>query len=50
MKLVFQSGNQQTDLSRQTLLGIILTVFEPIDEYKGDIARTYFYMVTAYED
>ena len=26
------------------------TVFEPIDEYKGDIARTYFYMVTAYED
>lgn len=26
------------------------TVFEPIDEYKGDFARTYFYMVTAYED
>lgn len=26
------------------------TVFEPIDEYKGDIARSYFYVVTAYED
>ena len=26
------------------------TVFEPADEYKGDFARTYFYMATAYED
>lgn len=25
-------------------------VFEPADEYKGDFARTYFYMVTCYED
>ena len=24
-------------------------VFEPVDEYKGDFARTYFYMVTCYE-
>ncbi len=24
------------------------TVFEPINEYKGDFARTYFYMVTRY--
>ncbi len=24
------------------------TVFEPIDEYKGDLARTYFYMATRY--
>lgn len=24
-------------------------VFEPADEYKGDFARTYFYMATAYE-
>ena len=24
------------------------TVFEPINEYKGDIARTYFYMATRY--
>ena len=26
------------------------TVFEPDDEYKGDFARTYFYMVTCYQD
>lgn len=26
-----------------------LTVFEPIDEYKGDLARGYFYMSTRYE-
>jgi len=26
------------------------TVFEPTDEYKGDFARTYFYMVTRYYD
>jgi endonuclease I len=25
-------------------------VFEPIDEYKGDFARTYFYMMTRYMD
>jgi len=26
------------------------TVFEPIDAFKGDFARTYFYMATRYED
>ncbi len=25
-------------------------VFEPADEYKGDFARTYFYVVTCYQD
>ena len=30
--------------------GYSSTVFEPIDEYKGDFARTYFYMATRYED
>lgn len=25
-------------------------VFEPVDEYKGDIARIYFYMITCYRD
>lgn len=29
-------------------LGYSLTVFEPIDEYKGDLARGYFYMSTRY--
>jgi len=26
------------------------TAFEPIDEYKGDVARIYFYMATRYEN
>ena len=26
------------------------TIFEPIDEYKGDFARSYFYMATRYEN
>ena len=31
-------------------LGYSGTVFEPNDEYKGDFARAYFYMVTCYDD
>jgi endonuclease I len=31
-----------------TVDGYTGTVFEPIDAYKGDLARTYFYMVTRY--
>ena len=27
-----------------------LTVFEPADEFKGDVARNYFYMATCYQD
>lgn len=30
--------------------GYSSTVFEPADEYKGDIARIYFYMVTCYKN
>jgi endonuclease I len=30
--------------------GVSGTVFEPIDEYKGDFARIYFYMATRYND
>jgi endonuclease I len=29
--------------------GYVGAVFEPADQYKGDFARSYFYMVTAYE-
>ena len=29
--------------------GYVGNVFEPADQYKGDFARTYFYMATAYE-
>ncbi len=31
-------------------LGYTGTVFEPRDEYKGDFARSYFYMATRYEN
>ena len=31
-------------------LGYTGTVFEPIDEYKGDFARSYFYMATRYQN
>lgn len=37
-------------LGQCTFAGYSGTVFEPIDEYKGDLARTYFYMATCYED
>lgn len=37
-------------LGPSSVAGISGTVFEPIDEYKGDVARIYFYMVTRYED
>ncbi|MBR5102505.1 MAG: endonuclease [Muribaculaceae bacterium] len=33
-----------------TLASYSKTVFEPDDEYKGDFARTYFYMATCYND
>lgn len=37
-------------LGPNTTAGYTSTVFEPIDEYKGDLARTYFYMATRYEN
>jgi endonuclease I len=37
-------------LGNSTFAGYSGIVYEPADEYKGDFARTYFYMVTAYDD
>ncbi len=37
-------------LGTSTFPGYTGTVFEPVDEYKGDLARTYFYMAAAYND
>lgn len=37
-------------LGQNTTSGYSGTVFEPIDEFKGDIARMIFYFVTRYED
>jgi endonuclease I len=39
------NGSKKGNCSNSGYNGI---VFEPIDEYKGDIARTYFYMSTRY--
>ena len=41
-----QNGSK---VGSSTLSGYSGTVFEPIDEYKGDFARIYFYMATRYE-
>ncbi len=40
-----QNGSK---LGPNTTAGYSGTVFEPIDAYKGDFARTYFYMATRY--
>ncbi|MDP2423474.1 MAG: endonuclease, partial [Bacteroidales bacterium] len=32
------------------IIGYSSTVFEPIDAYKGDFSRAYFYLATRYED
>ena len=37
-------------LGKCTYPGYTGIVFEPNDEYKGDLARTYFYIVTCYEE
>ena len=37
-------------LGSSSVTGFTGTVFEPIDEYKGDFARNCFYMVTRYEN
>ena len=37
-------------LGTSTFPGYSGKVFEPVDEYKGDLARSYFYMAAAYND
>ena len=46
----YKSAGNFSKLGRCTYPGYSGTVFEPNDEYKGDFARSYFYMVTCYED
>ena len=46
----YKSNNGFSKLGSCTYPGYSGTVFEPNDEYKGDFARIYFYMATAYED
>ncbi|MFZ4707334.1 MAG: endonuclease [Bacteroidales bacterium] len=45
----YTSGNG-CKLGNCSYTGYTGIVFEPIDEYKGDFARNYFYMVTRYEN
>lgn len=47
---VYKSHNAFSKVGRCTSEGYSGTCFEPNDEYKGDFARIYFYMVTCYED
>ena len=42
------SNKARGKLGSSTFSGYSGTVFEPDDEYKGDFARHYFYMLTAY--
>ena len=44
-----QSAKGFSKVGPSAIAGYGGTVFEPADEYKGDFARTYFYMATAYE-
>lgn len=46
----YTSANNFSKLGPCSYSGYTGTVFEPADEYKGDFARTYFYMVTCYEE
>ena len=45
--VTFQNGGK---LGKNATYGYADTVYEPIDAYKGDLARTFFYMVTRYEN
>ena len=45
----YTSGNG-SKIGACSYSGYTGTVFEPVDEYKGDLARTYFYMSVCYKD
>ncbi|MDR2834860.1 MAG: endonuclease [Bacteroidales bacterium] len=46
----YTSGNGSRVGSARNGLGYYGNVYEPLTEYKGDFARTYFYMLTCYKD
>lgn len=46
----YTSANDSKLGSPVSGLGYSGTVFEPIDAFKGDLARAYFYMATRYEN
>ncbi len=44
------TGMNGSKLGSSALAGITGTVFEPIDSFKGDVARAFLYFVTRYEN
>lgn len=48
--VTYHSANNYSLLGTPSDNGAPSPVFEPADELKGDMARTYFYMVTRYEN
>lgn len=48
--ITYQSKNGFSKVGDSNTPGYSGKVFEPNDEFKGDLARTYFYMATAYEN
>lgn len=44
------TSSNGSKLGESAIAGISGTVFEPIDTYKGDVARAFFYFVTRYQD
>jgi endonuclease I len=48
--IVYWRSTNGSKVGQNTFGSYTKTIFEPIDAYKGDFARTYFYVVTAYED
>ena len=49
-RIEFDNGVSKTGTPKTGQGGGSSTVFEPDDRYKGDFARTYFYMASAYQD
>lgn len=48
--VTYTSSNGSKLGQAKAALGFNGTVFEPVDEFKGDFARAYFYMATRYEN
>lgn len=46
----YDNGLVKTGAPQTGTAGTATKVFEPADEYKGDFARAYFYIFTAYDD
>ena len=47
--IVFDNGMTRVGISDSYRSDSLITAWEPADEWKGDFARTYFYMATTYQ-